>query len=170
MPALIRAYTRFATDRERVPALVLAGSPGWDAGVEPALAAVPPRLRVLRTGHLPPDLLAGFLGGSELMIYPSLGEGFGLPILEAMACGAAVLTTRRLSLPEVGGDAVEYSGVGAGDIAARLAELYDAPQRRAELGAAAAAGRPSSSPGRPAPHATSRRTRPLHGGDPSHRT
>ncbi len=43
-----------------------------------------------------------------MVAYPSLGEGFGLPVLEAMACGAAVLTTRRLSLPEVGGDAVAY--------------------------------------------------------------
>ena len=44
-----------------------------------------------------------------LVAYPSLGEGFGLPVLEAMACGAAVLTTRRLALPEVGGDAVAYA-------------------------------------------------------------
>jgi glycosyltransferase involved in cell wall biosynthesis len=48
-----------------------------------------------------------------------------------------VLTTRRLSLPEVGGDAVAYCGVGAGDIAAALTELLDDPARRAELSAAA---------------------------------
>ena len=71
--------------------------------------------------------------------YPSLGEGFGLPVVEAMACGAAVLTTRKLALPEVGGDAVAYSGTGAGDIAAALTELLDRPDERARLGAAAAA-------------------------------
>jgi len=54
-----------------------------------------------------------------------------------MACGACVLTTRRLALPEVGGDAVAYCGVGAGDIAAALAELLDDPARRAGLATAA---------------------------------
>ena len=69
---------------------------------------------MLRPGYLPLDLLAGLLGGAELVAYPSLGEGFGLPVLEAMACGAPVLTTRRLSLPEVGGDAVAYTEPDAG--------------------------------------------------------
>ena len=137
VPALIRGFGRFAADRPDVPALVLAGSPGWDAGIEPALAAVSPRLRVIRAGHLPVEMLAGFLGGSEIMAYPSLGEGFGLPVLEGMACGACVLTTRRLSLPEVGGDAVAYTGVGAGEIAEQLATLMDDKPRRQELGTAA---------------------------------
>jgi len=47
------------------------------------------------------------------------------------------LTTRKLALPEVGGDAVAYSGTGAGDIAAALTELLDDPARRAELSVAA---------------------------------
>jgi glycosyltransferase involved in cell wall biosynthesis len=137
VPALVRAYIRAMTNRQHRPALVLAGSPGWDSGVEPALAAVPPQLTVLRPGHLPIGLLPGLLGGAEVVAYPSLGEGFGLPVLEAMACGAAVLTTRKLSLPEVGGDAVAYSGTGAGDIAAALVDLLDNPERRSELSAAA---------------------------------
>lgn len=94
-------------------------------------------MTVLRPGHVPVELLPGFLGGSDLVAYPSLGEGFGLPVLEAMACGAAVLTTRKLALPEVGGDAVAYTGTGAGDIAAALSELLDEPGRRANLAAAA---------------------------------
>ena len=137
VPALVRAYTRAASPRADPPALVLAGSPGWDLGVQPALDAVPDGLRVLRPGHLPVDLLPGLLGGALVVVYPSLGEGFGLPVLEAMACGAAVLTTRKLSLPEVGGDAVAYTGTGAGDIAAALTELLDDPARRAQLSAAA---------------------------------
>ncbi|MEO5834648.1 MAG: glycosyltransferase family 1 protein [Nakamurella sp.] len=140
VPALIRAYVRVARDRPAgapAPPLVLAGSAGWDHAIEPALAAVPDGVRVLRPGHLPVETLTGFLGGAELVVYPSLGEGFGLPVLEAMACGAPVLTTRRLSLPEVGGDAVAYTGVGAGDIAAALQELLADPLRRAALGIAA---------------------------------
>jgi glycosyltransferase involved in cell wall biosynthesis len=137
VPALIRGFAVAVAGRPDPPALVLAGQPGWDSQVEKALDAVPHRLRVIRAGYLPFGTLAGFLGGAELVAYPSLGEGFGLPVLEAMACGAAVLTTRRLSLPEVGGDAVAYCGVGAGDVAAAIAELLDDPSRRAVLAAAA---------------------------------
>jgi glycosyltransferase involved in cell wall biosynthesis len=137
VPALIRGFAQACRGRADPPALVLAGQPGWDAQVERALDAVPHRIRVIRAGYLPFEQLAGFLGGAELVAYPSLGEGFGLPVLEAMACGASVLTTRRLSLPEVGGDAVAYCGVGAGDIAASLSELLDDPARRAALSAAA---------------------------------
>jgi glycosyltransferase involved in cell wall biosynthesis len=137
VPALIRGFAHAVAGRPNPPALVLAGQPGWDSQVERALDAVPHRLRVIRAGYLPFDTLAGFLGGAELVAYPSLGEGFGLPVLEAMACGVAVLTTRRLSLPEVGGDAVAYCGVGAGDVAAAIAELLDDPSRRSVLASAA---------------------------------
>ncbi|EIE97628.1 glycosyltransferase family 4 protein [Saccharomonospora glauca] len=137
VPALIRGFSLAVADLPDPPALVLAGQPGWDSQVEQALADAPLRLRVIRAGYLPFDTLAGFLGGAELVAYPSLGEGFGLPVLEAMASGACVLTTRRLALPEVGGDAVAYCGVGAGDVAVALRELLDDPTRRAELAQAA---------------------------------
>lgn len=137
VPALIRGFSLAVAQRPDPPALVLAGQPGWDSQVEKALDAAPHRLRVIRAGYLPFDTLAGFLGGAEVVAYPSLGEGFGLPVLEAMASGACVLTTRRLALPEVGGDAVAYCGVGAGDVAAALRELLDDPSRRAVLAEAA---------------------------------
>lgn len=137
VPALVRGFVKAVETRPDPPALVLAGQPGWDTRVEKALDAAPLRLRVIRAGYLPFATLAGFLGGAEVVAYPSLGEGFGLPVLEAMACGACVLTTRRLSLPEVGGDAVAYCGVGAGDVAVALSELLDDPSRRAALAASA---------------------------------
>ncbi|MDQ3885960.1 MAG: glycosyltransferase family 4 protein [Actinomycetota bacterium] len=137
VPALIRGFAWACQGREDPPTLVLAGQPGWDGQVEQALHAVSHRLRVIRAGYLPFAELAGFLGGADVVVYPSLGEGFGLPVLEAMASGAAVLTTRRLALPEVGGEAVAYCGVEAGDIARALGELLDDPARRAELSAAA---------------------------------
>jgi glycosyltransferase involved in cell wall biosynthesis len=140
VPALIRGFARASqilADRPDPPALVLAGQPGWDRQVERELQAVPHRVRVIRAGYLPLEELSGFLGGAAVVAYPSLGEGFGLPVLEAMAAGAAVLTTRRLAIPEVGGDAVAYCGIAAQDIAARLVELLDDPARRAELSTAA---------------------------------
>ena len=94
-------------------------------------------MTVLRPGYLPVEDLPGFLSGREVLVYPSLAEGFGLPVLEAMACGAAVMTTRETSLPEVGGDAVAYCGVDVDSIAAGLIALMNDPKRRAVLGRAA---------------------------------
>lgn len=140
VPALIRGFAQASVvlaGRPDPPILVLAGQPGWDSDVERELQAVPHRVRVIRAGYLPLGELSGFLGGAALVAYPSLGEGFGLPVLEAMATGAAVLTTRRLAIPEVGGDAVAYCGIDAQDIATGLVELIDDPARRSELSAAA---------------------------------
>jgi len=81
--------------------------------------------------------LPAFLSGAQVLAYPSLGEGFGLPVLEAMACGAVVLTTRELSLPEVGGDAVAYCGTDQASIAQALAALLDDPPLRGVLSMAA---------------------------------
>ena len=115
------------------PALVLAGSSGWDDGVDQAVAEVPPHLQIVRTGFLRPADLPGLLGGAMVVAYPSKAEGFGLPVLEAMACGAAVLTARRLSLPEVGGDAVAYTEPDADSIGKALRELIDDEERREQL-------------------------------------
>jgi glycosyltransferase involved in cell wall biosynthesis len=133
VPALVRGWVEAAGALGEPPALVLAGGPGWDRAIEPAVAAVPAGLRVLRPGYLPVDDLAGYLAGAVLVAYPSLGEGFGLPVLEAMACGAAVLTSRELSLPEVGGDAAEYCGTSDVEIGAALTSLLQDSDRRAQL-------------------------------------
>ena len=136
VPSLVRAWVRTCEGREEPPALVLAGGAGWDEEVDAAVAEVPPHLRCLRPGYLPIRDLPAFLGGAEIVAYPSHGEGFGLPVLEAMACGAPVLTTPRLSLPEVGGDAVAYTEPDVESIAAALGGLLDDPDRRRRLGEA----------------------------------
>ncbi|WP_347343660.1 glycosyltransferase family 4 protein [Jatrophihabitans telluris] len=136
---LVRGWQQAASGRDRAPAMVLAGGRGWDAEIDDAVAAVTrsaPSLRLLRPGYLPVESLRALLGGAEVVAYPALGEGFGLPVLEAMACGTAVLTTRRLALPEVGGDAVAYTETDAASIAAALTGLLDDPGRRLQLAAA----------------------------------
>jgi glycosyltransferase involved in cell wall biosynthesis len=135
--ALVRGWVQAVAGTDDPPALVLAGGRGWDDEIDRAVAEVPAGLTLLRPGYLPLELLAGLLGDAEVVAYPSLGEGFGLPVLEAMACGAPVLTTRILSLPEVGGDAVAYTEPDAGSIGAALAGLLGDPARRASLGEAA---------------------------------
>jgi len=137
VPALIRGWVRACSGRAGAPALVLAGGRGWDDEVDRAAAEVPDGLVLLRPGYLPLDQLAGLLGGAEVVAYPSLGEGFGLPVLEAMACAAPVLTTRRLALPEVGGDAVAYCGPSPEEIASGLRALLDDPEGRRALAEAA---------------------------------
>jgi glycosyltransferase involved in cell wall biosynthesis len=138
VPALIRGWVQAFEGSSQAPALVLAGGAGWDDRVDAAAAAVPSSLRLVRPGYMHVEDLPGFLGGAELVAYPSLGEGFGLPVLEAMACAAPVLTTRRLALPEVGGDAVAYCEPDEQSIAAQLSLLLADP---AGLAALAEAGR-----------------------------
>jgi len=137
--SLVRGWVQAVAGSDDPPALVLAGGRGWDEEIERAVAEVPSGLTLLRPGYLPLELLAGLLGDAEVVAYPSLGEGFGLPVLEAMACGAPVLTTRRLSLPEVGGDAAVYIEPDPASIAEGLRELLGDPARRRALGEAARA-------------------------------
>ena len=151
LAALLEAYAALVEERGArletstpLPPLLLAGGAGLGASIDDQLAAAIARGADIRTlGYLPVDDLRTFLGGARAVAYPSLGEGFGLPVLEAMASGATVLTTRALSLPEVGGDAVAYSGTDATSIATALRTLLadDAERERlAAAGIARAAG------------------------------
>ncbi|HEX5595800.1 MAG TPA: glycosyltransferase family 1 protein [Micromonosporaceae bacterium] len=133
VPNLIRGWAAAVRDRDEPPALVIAGGQGHDDEIDRAVSELPSQLRLLRPGYLRYADLPGFLGGALVAAYPSYGEGFGLPVLEAMACGAPVLTTPRLSLPEVGGEAVAYTSEDPVRIAADLAALLDDEQRRQAL-------------------------------------
>jgi glycosyltransferase involved in cell wall biosynthesis len=132
-PALVSGWAEAVSDLAEPPALVLGGGGGWSQELDEAVASVPSHLRLIRPGYLPFADLTGFLGGALVVAAPSRGEGFGLPVLEAMACGAPVLTTYRASLPEVGGDAVAYTEPDAGSIAVALRALLADPDRRAAL-------------------------------------
>jgi len=136
VPDLITGWAAAVADLPDPPALVLGGGSGWSEEVDQAVAAVPAHLRLVRPGYLRFSDLPGYLGGALVVAFPSRGEGFGLPVLEAMACGAPVLTTHRTSLPEVGGDAVAYTEPDSDSIRAALRGLLDDPRRRQALGAA----------------------------------
>lgn len=136
--ALLDAYAVLRAQRGGgLPLLVLSGARGWDADALARLDALGPDSGVVEAGYLPTDELRSLLGGAEVVVYPSIGEGFGLPVLEAMACGAAVLTTARLAIPEVGGDAVSYAETDSASLADGLRALLDDDDLRRDLGARA---------------------------------
>ncbi|TVZ07100.1 glycosyltransferase family 1 protein [Trebonia kvetii] len=134
--ALVSGWAAAVADLPAPPALVLGGGGGWSPELDEAVAQVPPHLRLIRPGYLPFADLPGFLGGALVVAAPSRGEGFGLQVLEAMACGAPVLTTYRTALPEVGGNAVAYTEPDADSIAVALRALLDDPERLMSLGEA----------------------------------
>jgi len=102
---LIDAYRELNDHRP----LVIAGGMGW---LEPDLNERVKQLemqeRVRFLGYVSDEELSALYSSCFAFIYPSYYEGFGLPVLEAMSCGAAVITSNTSSLPEVGGDAVLY--------------------------------------------------------------
>ena len=104
LPTLVRAFATLAAALPHT--LVLAGLAGWGSDeLAEAVAASGAAERIRLTGYVPEQDKAALLSGADLLVYPSRYEGFGLPVLEAMACGTPVVTTTGGSLPEVAGDA-----------------------------------------------------------------
>lgn len=105
VPMLLKAFAQIAAKFPDVP-LVIVGKKGWmyDA-IFAELTALGLAERVVFTGYVPEEDLPRLYGGARAFVYPSLYEGFGLPVLEAMQCGAPVVTTDISSMPEVAGDA-----------------------------------------------------------------
>jgi glycosyltransferase involved in cell wall biosynthesis len=122
---LIRACALLRSSGTADPRLVIAGKSDFGAArmLEPARARSATGA-VRWVGLLPDEDLAAFYSGSAAFAYPSLFEGFGLPVLEAMACGAPVIASARAALPELVGDAgllIDPEDVEA--LAAALARL-----------------------------------------------
>jgi glycosyltransferase involved in cell wall biosynthesis len=119
---LVRLVEAFAEAAPELPEhhLVVVGPAGWGASVEPSKVPA----RVALAGRVGERALGGLYAAAGGLAYPSLYEGFGLPVVEAMAHGAPVLTSDRSSLPEVAGEAallVDPEDVAA--IAKGLVEL-----------------------------------------------
>lgn len=105
---LLDAYSALPDSLRRRCPLVLAGGTGWKTSkLVERLESCERRGEVRRLGYVDDPLLAALYGGCAALVWPTLYEGFGLPPLEAMACGAPVIASNVCSLPEVVGDAGE---------------------------------------------------------------
>jgi alpha-1,3-rhamnosyl/mannosyltransferase len=102
---LLRAVRLLLDDGCDPGLVVLVGATGWGSTLEAEVErlGLTPRVRIL--GYLPNEALPAIYSGARAFAFPSLYEGFGLPVLEAMACGTPVVASNCSSLPEVVGEA-----------------------------------------------------------------
>ncbi len=125
--ALVAACERVWSRRRSRPDLVLAGGLGWKtASLHRRIARSPYRDKIHLAGYAPREVARDLYRAAEVFVYPSLWEGFGLPVLEAMACGAPVVASTAAALVEVGGDAALYTDPEDRDgLAAQIERVLD---------------------------------------------
>jgi glycosyltransferase involved in cell wall biosynthesis len=135
LAGMVEAFAMLKTQEDSALKLVVAGREGWGGG------AVRRRVRarglaneILFLGFVPREDLAPLYSMAELFVFPSLYEGFGLPLLEAMACGLPVVCSQRGALPEVAGDAaVLVDPDHPAEIARAISEVVASPGLKQSL-------------------------------------
>jgi len=130
---IIGAWERAHADAD--VELVLVGRDGWKTeSIHRAIETSPLRRHLHRRDHLPDTALPTLYSAARALVWPSHFEGFGLPPLEAMACGTPVITSRVSSLPEVCGDAaLLVDPINTGEIAQAITRLADDETLHADL-------------------------------------
>ena len=132
---LVRAYARVRRDGAFDGELVIAGGAGWDAGATVrAIAESGFAGDIRQLGYVNQTELPFWYTAANLVVYPSSYEGFGIPVLEAMASGTPVITSDRSSLPEVvGGAGLTVDPRDHEQMAAAMAEVLSSSARQTEL-------------------------------------
>jgi glycosyltransferase involved in cell wall biosynthesis len=129
---LVRAYS-LLRHQGRIPhKLVCVGKPGygWDR-IKASVEGSPVREHIEIRGYETRSKVLELYQSADLFVYPSVYEGFGLPILEAMACGTPVVCTRAASMPEVAGNAAEYfEASNAEDLAGAIERVLSSAEKR----------------------------------------
>ncbi len=130
LDVLLHAFAELARDNDDIE-LWIAGQAGWGEGsFTSLLERHPVRNRIRKLGFVSDELLPALLRGAEVVAYPSRGEGFGLPVLEAMAVGASVVTSAKTVMAEIAGSVAHYAAPGdAGELAQALADALAEPPR-----------------------------------------
>jgi len=137
LPKLIEGFARKRKSGQLPHQLVCAGPYGWlSRDIEELIDRLGIEDAVCFTGYVPFEDLAALYTLAEMFVFPSLYEGFGLPVIEAMACGTPVVTGHVAALAEVGGGAVEQvAHLDAESLGQAMLRLADDPQRRDRLAA-----------------------------------
>lgn len=133
LPRLLESYRQLVSRMPSAPPLVLAGARGWHRHeLDITLGRLQPRVMTL--GYVPEPDLPAVYAGALLFVYPSLYEGFGIPVLEALSCGVPTITSKVSSMAEVAGDAAELvDPASTADILKAMERLLADTGRRAEL-------------------------------------
>lgn len=135
---LLRAFVLFKKKQRSNMKLIIAGRMAWKyQEVETARHSMPFKEDVHWVGYMHVQDLSRIIGGAYALVYASLFEGFGIPILEAFQCRVPAIVSRTSSMPEVGGDAaLLVDPQDPADIAAKMEQLYKDEQLRERLIAA----------------------------------
>jgi glycosyltransferase involved in cell wall biosynthesis len=132
---LLKGFSAFKKRQQSNMKLVIAGRMAWqtDSFME-ALRTFKFRDDVVLTGYLPRTDLAGLMGAAYALVYPSLWEGFGLPVLEAMQCGVPVLASGNSAIPEVAGtSALYFDPTDPAAIGERMMLIFKEEGRRRDM-------------------------------------
>jgi glycosyltransferase involved in cell wall biosynthesis len=132
---LIEAFGEFAKANGDDWTLVLAGRRFWGTdGIDTAVARHKLKDKVIEIGYIDHDNLPSLYSAAEIFVFPTLWEGFGLPLLEAMACGAPTVASRVSCFPEIAGDgAVLIDPYRVDEIAGAMLELANDSEAREAL-------------------------------------
>ena len=136
MSRLVAAFERLPPSIREQYTLVLAGAPAPRGRASPEDSTRLSRPGVILPGFIRPEDLPALYAGAAALVCPSLAEGFGLPVLEAMACGTPVVCARAGALPEVAGEAALYvDPLDVASIAAGIEQVLTDEKLRARLAA-----------------------------------
>ncbi len=132
---LLESFTRVCQDLGNEYQLVVSGQKGWlTRSLSHFLKNYPAQDQVLFTGYVPMEHIPMFMNSAELFVFPSLYEGFGLPVLEAMSCGTPVISSDRSSIPEIVGSAgILVNPTDIQELADRIVGLLRNPEEKMRL-------------------------------------
>jgi glycosyltransferase involved in cell wall biosynthesis len=136
---LIKAYAQWRRRQPKAPPLLIAGGQGWYyAEIFKLIQSLNLTDSIRFPGYIPQNELPLWYNAASLFVYPSYFEGFGLPVLEAMACGVPVITSTAASLPEVAGTegaAILVDPADAEALAQAMGLVINDPDRQSAMSA-----------------------------------